>query len=479
MDHMKKDSTLAVKAVEILAVSLAIGVINWFFPRNLGFLEGFFNPYVALSLFIAVYYGKYYGFLSLGFSLLVVALGLPAARSLVSGDGLSIPAGTWEKLWELAPFPLSAAIVEVYILGLIRDSLTKRDRDAKDRLASFTRDKGLLKRQVRALQSANSELEERISRQEDSITSLYSQIQVLNSLNLAKAIQTILEMVRRFIGATRCSIWEHRPESKSLALVGSIEGGVEPPAVLPDESSIEGWVVRNNMMFSVKMLLTNEPLAKLDTGRNIMTLPITAGRRIWGVLNIEEMPFVKYNLYSERLLLMIMALAGPALERAIEFDSLVRQEDIHPITGLPSFSQFHAMLRKELGRLAMEQGTLAVLVLEVLNFGALAEEHGKEQVFALMRDLSRMAQELSGGQARLFHYKAEPQLALLYPNLDSDGASLFSLTLLEKTNTAQWKLRDSRARLELILGFSTRTGGEQSADDLLVGAENLLEMQKV
>ena len=171
-------------------------------------------------------------------------------------------------------------------MGLIRDSLSKRDRDAKGRLSSFTRDKGLLKRQVRALQSANSELEERISRQEDSITSLYSQVQVLNSLNLAKALQAILEMVRRFIGATRCSIWEHRQEAKSLALVASIGGGEGATGMLPDESSIEGWVVRNNMMFSVKMLLTNEPLAKLDTGRNIMTLPITAGRRIWGVLNI-------------------------------------------------------------------------------------------------------------------------------------------------------------------------------------------------
>jgi PleD family two-component response regulator len=137
------------------------------------------------------------------------------------------------------------------------------------------------------------------------------------------------------------------------------------------------------------------------------------------------------------------------------------------------------MLQRELGRLAKEQGTLAVLVLEVANYQALAEEHGKEQAFALLRDISRMAQELSGSQARLFHYKADPQLAVLYPNLDADGASLFSLTLLEKVNAAQWKVRDARVFLELILGFSARAGAEQSADDLLAGAENLLEMQKV
>jgi hypothetical protein len=289
-ESVKKGTTPAGKAAEVFAFTLLICVVNWFFPRSLGFLEGFFNPYVTLSLFIAVYYGKYYGFLALGCAALEIGVGLPLARSLSSGAGLLIPRETLNALGRLGPLPLATALVEVYLLGVIRDSLTRADRRARDLLIGISRDKGLLKRQVRALRSANLEMEERISRQEDSITSLYSQVQVLSSTNLSKALGAILQMTARFVGATRCSIWQHRPDEKSLAFVSGLgwEGATERRTLLPDEGTIEGWVVRNSSIFSVKMLLSNEALARMDEGRNILTMPITAGRRTWGVLNIER-----------------------------------------------------------------------------------------------------------------------------------------------------------------------------------------------
>jgi GGDEF domain-containing protein len=481
MPDVKRDTTPPAHAAEVLAFALAIGVVNWFFPGDPGFLRGVFNPYIALSFLIAVSHGKYYGFLALGYSALIVAVGLPLSASIWSGHGIAIPAGTWADLSSAAPLPFAAAILQVYVLGIIRDSLTRRDRKARDLLVSLSRDKGLLKRQVRALREANLELEERVSRQEDSITSLYSQVQVLGSLNLNKTIGAILELTARYVGATRCSIWQHLPREKSLAFVAGKgwEQGAEILTLLPDEGTIEGWVVRNGGMFSVKMLLTNEVLARLDTGRNIITMPIIAGRRTWGVLNIEEMPFAKYNLYSERLLQVIMTLVAPALDRAIEFESVLRQEDINPVTGLPSFPELYAMLQLELARLSMEGGTLAVLVLELANMDDLVKEHGREQTLLLLREIARVVQESSGGPALVFHYKAESQLGVLYPKLDSDGASHFSLSVLAKVNSTEWKVKNERVFLELMLGFAARSGAGQSADALLEAAENLLEMQKV
>lgn len=477
---MTKISEPLARAGELFAFSFAIGVVNVFVPGNPGFLSGFFNPYVILSLFVAAYYGKYYGFLSLGLSVLIVGVVLPAAESLLTSSGLGFPESHRHLVWLAAPVPLAVAIAETYILGLVHDSLTRKSRDSGERLRLMSREKGLALRQVRALSGVNQELEERISQQEDSITSLYSQIQVLNSLNLEKSVKAILEMVQRFVGASRCSIWEHKADVGRLDRVAHLGAeGAETPTSIPDDTTIEGWVARNNLVFSVKMLLENEALARLDSGRNIITLPLTAGRRIWGILNIEEMPFVRYNLYTERLLLMIMALAGPALERAIEYESVIRQEDINPVTGLLSFSQFYTLLERERARLAEEPGTLAVLVIEVLNFAALAAEHGKEHTVKLLGEVSGLLLELSGGRARVFHYKSESQLVLLYPSLDADGASLFSLTFLGRMNEKEWKLRDVRVHLESILGFAVLSAPDQTSDDLLETAGNLLEMQKV
>jgi GGDEF domain-containing protein len=469
------------RIAETLAFSLLLGVVNYFFPSNPGFFEGVFNPYLTLSLFIAVYYGKYYAFLSLAFSAVVVAAGLPAAAGLISRGTVELPLGLWRRLREAAPLPVAIALVEVYLLGLVRDSLVRRGAAGSRSISAISRDKGLLKRQVRALQSANREMEERLSRQEDSITSLAAHVQGLQSLNLPRALAGILEMVRRFTGATRCSIWEHRPEEARLEAVARLGDATDEdaPAAIPDGASIEGWVVRNNSVFSVKMLLENEQLARLDSGRTLIVLPIAAGRRIWGALSVEEMPFEKYNLYTERLLTLIMALAGPALERAIEYDTVVRQEDINPVTGLPSFSQFLALLERELARQDAQHGTLAVMVLELQNFQALAAERGRQPVLGLLAEVAAAARETAGGAARLFHYKGESQLAMLVPNLDADGASLFSLKLLGRVNERQWMLRGERVFLELILGFGVRGAPGQTAQDLLASAENLLDMQKV
>jgi GGDEF domain-containing protein len=475
---VRKDSIPTIVA-ELAVFSVVIGGVNAFFPANPGFLEGVFNPYLVLALFAAVVYGKYHGFASLSFSVIVVALPLPVAFGLLMPDARVDLVAYWTSLWGRAPIPVAITMVEVYLLGLARDSIARGEREDRIRMAEISRDKGLLMRQTRVLQTANLELEERIAGQEDSITSLYAQIEALQSLNLGKALQVILEMVRRFVGATRSTIWEHRPESGRLQLVAGLgveEGG---PSSLPDENTIEGWVVRNNTAFSLKMLLEYDALTRMDTGRNIITIPISAGRKIWGVLNIEEMPFAKYNLYSERLLLLIMALAGPALERAIEYDSVIRQEEINPVTGLPSFSQFFLLLEKELARVSAENGTLAVVIFELANYPALSQEFGKDEVLRLMARMARAAQGMAVAQSRIFHYKGETQIVILCPNLDADGASLFSLNVLSKANSEVWEVHDSRAYLELILGFSVRTGAEKSAGELLENAEKLLEMQKV
>ncbi len=57
---------------------------------------------------------------------------------------------------------------------------------------------------------------------------------------------------------------------------------------------------------------------------------------------------------------------------------------------------------------------------------------GRTRRMLFIRDIARLVQETSAGQARVFHYKTASQLAVLYPRLDADGASLLSLTVLEK-----------------------------------------------
>ncbi|MBA7613230.1 hypothetical protein ES703_20475 [subsurface metagenome] len=475
-------SKLIKRTGELLLISFFLGAINIIFPYNPGFFKGFFNPYLFLALIIAVYYGKYYGFMSLIISCFVIVLPLPLALELIHPGSTDFPrAEYWKSLKAVSLIPLSLALIGVYIFGIVRDAYESDKKRKQALLKKISREKGLQHRQVKVLKNVNQELEQRVSRQQDSVTVLYSRLQELYSLNYKKALETILEVAQKFSGATSISIWEFKPESKELKLAASAgwETSGQVKTAIPVDNSIEGWVVRNNMMFSVKMLLQYDNLRKMESGRNLMTFPIAAGTKIWGALNIEEMPFFKYNLYTEKLLQMILSLAGPALERAIEYESVIKQAELNPFTGLASFSQFYSLLQQDLRRTVLQKGTLSIIILELINFSALVEEYGKEKMYGMIAQIADELKRLSDSRAGFFHYKDENQLAVLFPNLDYDGASLFCFKTLEAMSGREWQLDRKPLSLEVVLGYAALGGKEMTADEILQVAENILEMQKI
>lgn len=465
---------------ELIILTLAIGGINLLFPQSAGFVRSPVNPYLIASLLVAAYYGRYLGFLVLSCSVAIVLGPLPPTLSALHPHTL-LPRVLRASVLENGLLPLVAAIVGVYVLGLIRDANRARLDRTFDRLRRSIRAKIVLERRTKALEKVNRELEERVFRQSDSLTALYSQVQTLHSYDLRRALEALLEIIERFSHATSSSIWEYRHDDKELRLVvhkGSSADGTSE-TILPVGESIEGWVVRNDLMFSVRLLNRYANLEELDDGRNIMSLPIRAGTRLWGVLDIESMPFERYNLYTERLLQVIMALVSPALEKAVENESTLGDAAMDRRTGLPTYSQFHAILEKDIYRAEIERAHLSVIILEIANSDDLRTTHGDEKYFTVLLALVRSLEQIAEGKAYLFHYQQESQLVLLYPNLDFDGASLSCLEILSMITSTQWMIDEKPVSIDALVGYASLGDKKLSADELLDSAEHLLEMQKV
>ena len=68
------------------------------------------------------------------------------------------------------------------------------------------------------------------------------------------------------------------------------------------------------------MILKNLQLQNLEKKykRNIITYPIIIANKTWGVINIEKMPFQKYNEYAETFIAIIIALSSSVLQKAID-----------------------------------------------------------------------------------------------------------------------------------------------------------------
>jgi len=465
--------------LEIVALILVIGTVNLFFADDPGYASLYYIPYLLASALIAAVYGAWWGAFAFIVSIAVLAGALPWALYLVSEEWST--KGYWDTLFRSSYIPGAVGLFCVYLFGLIRTTEKSRNRELKNRIQTLARENWLMKRKSEALFKVNRELDERVSRQQDAITSLHTQLRKLDTLDVNQALDVLLETVQIFTRAAKASVWRFEESKKELRLAASrgwdTDESIETS--IPVDGTIEGWVYRNNSLFSVRMLLQYDNLEKMDTGRNIITIPINLSQHTWGVLNIQEMPFEKYNFYSERILQIIASLAEHSIERAVAYESIIQKDEVDERTGLPLFSQFFRTLEEEVRRAGVQKSTFSIILVELTNYDRLAEESGTDAAKGLVKEISEELQQISDRKAHCFQYKEEYQIALLIPSLDIDGVSLFSLETLEKINSGDWKVGGEPTQIEAVIGFSVYSGEGETTDQLLEQAENLLEMQKV
>ncbi len=474
-----------VHPLEIVVAVAVVAAINYFYyPGNAGFLASSYNPYLFVIIFFSAYYGKIPGI----FSLLLTILGSLTVLLLLSLPGsFDSVAGRFSGFFTGSNYTASmeylfAGIITSMVLGEIRDSIGMNVETLKTERKQLEEEKNRLDSELQSVVLVNEEYQDRILGQQNSLISLYSTLVTLNSLDLETIYHNILDAVVKFSGAGKCSLWEYRRDRHELKLLAAHGwSGSESTEhdTLSDGDNLIGWVARNNAIFSVKMLYKYANLKELDNNQSIITVPITIENRVWGIINIEEMPFVKYNLYSEQLIVMISDLAAPMLGNAIRFGEITKEGEVHPVTRLQSINEMFVLLSEDFREARIKNLPLSLVLLELNNAHELLERFSEKEVLSLVRDVSDLSIQVSQGHAINFQYKETFQFALILPNMDYDGAAMFCLNLLEKHGANTYTLKNEKVIPEIILGYSSLRENHNSADDLIMLAENLLEMQKI
>jgi len=332
-----------------------------------------------------------------------------------------------------------------------------------------------------SLETVNRVLENRVSGQKDSITLLHNQVRKLASLNQDQALNTLMETVFLFTEMKSGAIWVPDQEKGMLApaAIFGWEQNEKKEILLDPEISIEGYVLRNRKLFSVRMLLDSSEFDRFDTSRNLITMPILIKGKAWGVLNIEDLPFERYSYYTESVLAILLSLAEPFLTSITDYEKLKAIEETDKDTGLPQFPILYKTLEKELENRQFEGGFVSLIIIELVNFEELAERWSRTELKCLLRELERNFDAQNAMKGSAFHFKNDNQLALLVPGLDKDGTSYFCLDLLTMCSGSDMKINGEHAALEIIVGFSTNGSGVTSPDAMIDMAEQLLSMQRL
>ena len=377
---------------------------------------------------------------------------------------------------------LALAIVLVYLGGTLKNLRQHKLEKIMARYRKGSEKRSLLTRISRAQQDIIKELEERVTRQKTSPNIMFDQIREIDCLDSSQALSRLLNSVAHFTEADAISLWVYDKGENCLKLRmhWGEENGEGRKECLGLKDSIEGWVFRNNKLFTMRMILDYENLEKLNTENCIISCPVVVDNKTWGVISIDSLPFIKYSGYTENIAQIIISLAQPALKKALDFEALLLGEEHNEDTGLPQFTQLYRILDQQRFDENAGFNSCSLILFEFMNYKDLSEEIGSQRTLSLQAELMKEIADSSGASAEIFHYREEERMAIFIPYLDYDGCSLFCLETLEMINSKRWTVKEKNIAPEINLGYaSSGTSEKMDPDDLIKRAEYLLEIQKI
>ncbi|QEN07053.1 hypothetical protein EXM22_03280 [Oceanispirochaeta crateris] len=424
---------------------------------------------LTLSLFLSFWHGRFAGFVSLTVSALIYTTGryyffnfAPDIKSLFN--------------------VVSLGALFIYLGGALRAFRENHKNKIMIRYRKASDKKTRLSMISKAQQNIINELEERVTRQKDSLNLLFERINEIDCLDTNISISKLLDTLIHFTSAENISIWVFDPSSNKLKL--KMRKGEKQTEKVRDvldlQDTIEGWVFRNNQLFSMRMTLDYDNLSKLNTENSIICCPVVLDNKIWGVINIESLPFIKYSEYTENLIQIIISLGQPALKKALDFENLLSGDEQNETTGLPQFTQLYRILDKNRYDDSGTFNTSSLIIFDFLEFSELSQHYGYEKILNLQAELLKELSDHNSNSSEIFHYRQDSMMAMYIPHLDYDGCSLFCLQSLEYINSKKWILEGQTISLDVSLGYSSNGTNEKvDPDDLIKRAEYLLEIQKI
>ncbi|HOJ28439.1 MAG TPA: GAF domain-containing protein [Spirochaetota bacterium] len=277
--------------LEIILLVTAVFIFNILkYPDDIGFLSIHYNPYLFVIIFFTSFYGKKSGLITFLTVTIIIASYIIISDLYYSTDILYTTITTPVSYQHLSSL-LFLSLIAIIILGEIRDNLGRIIQNQKNIIKELDEQAAKLKRELEAVSMVNQEYQDRILGQQNSLISLYSTIIALNTLHLENIYPNILNAVVQFTGSQQCSLWQYDRDNNSIHLLaynGWTQDIIDSTPSNLDTENLIGWSVRNNTMFSIKMLQKYQNLKALDNGNSIITVPITIDNQVWGRSTLKK-----------------------------------------------------------------------------------------------------------------------------------------------------------------------------------------------
>ncbi|MGE4553055.1 MAG: HDOD domain-containing protein [Desulfovibrionaceae bacterium] len=405
----KSPTSLLVEVLLGFALISAVNII-WF-RSDLGFLEVSPHPYWILVLLLSVRYGFLAG----------VFCGVLAASVCL---GLTVLGRHGTTLYELFRMLLGEPLLFI-LVGAVLGEITQGLRSRYEALLTEHEELKVasekLKERYDAVIKAKQEVDTRILSQEQTLSTMHETAHALRSLSEAEIYPAALEMVAKFLGAEACSIYLFDKGALHLkGELGAVTGHDRLPERLPDEG-LMGRAFTGGKVASVNVALEMYEKGELPDVEVLISAPlVTSGRKPLGVVNIERLPFLKFNTQTIRMAEVFGGWCADALENALLYTDTKSKTITDDITGAYTIGYLHSRLAEECARARRYKTDLACIVLDILGYVEYSEDQQREILTSLSNALKQMLRNID----LLFSGDEPGRYFLLMPNTPLAGAKV-------------------------------------------------------
>ncbi len=445
------------------------------FPEMPGFLGLNPHPYLLVVLLISGRFGLKEGLISAFLAMVILALYVFLENQPYFS--LSLLAQS------LFLIPVFSFFITAVIIGEMRGFNKSYERGLRNENSDLKAENGRLKEQLEIVTAIKEELESRIVSQEETVHSLYKATQTLETLNEMDFYKALARLASRFTGANKASVYMIDYSHNVIRRMAEFGWDSKPdkPKDFPLYEGILGKVIQQNRLFTIKEISDNpKDLAVWEKSPNraYVYVPISMGPVIVGVLTVDDIPFLKLNLSTVRILSLIPELAVPALKNIIKYQDLQEMVTIDPVTDLLKYESFLEMADVEFRKAARYHLDFSLLFVAVEDLRQIEKKFGHDAKIKTLKWMSAGLKELFRTVDILGVGTEEGLFCLALPMTNTEGV----LAVINRVKA--WKIRSQKQlawgqSLQFYFGASSFHPSIETLEAMVIMTRNSLKLSKI
>ena len=437
--HTKND------LVESIIGFALINAINFlWFSGDIGFLHTPFHPYLIVILPIAARYGFRGGLFS---GLLAAALYF--GFRIYNSTDPSFLDYVQIEFWGM---PTVFAVTGL-ILGEIRETQKTRYQQLFIEKTDMEESCRRMSEQYEALSRAKREIDTRIISQEQTLNTLHEAAQALRTLRLEDIYPAVLKMLAEYLQIQKASIYMFSEDDNLLHLTETLghEGEALPDTFSPGQG-IPGECFEKGEARTLPEELRHHKTSPTSENHILMSAPIIkpSSNTVAGVLNVEKMPFLKFNPETIKMVSLMADWCGASIDNAIIYEDTKDKLIADEITGAFTPEYLFYRLREEFARAKRYQTTMSIIYLEIADFKEFTTSTKRDVLMVLSLVLKNLLRTVD----LLFLHGKPGKFILMLPSTSSEGAEIVVAKVVTELSAFKFKPYGDEDERELTV----RTG---------------------